>query len=95
MLVDGFISGVAALTAILMCPLATECILLSHASHELGSVVLLEAFSKLGVAPPPLSMGLRLGEATGALLCLPILRAANAVLCDMGTLHETLSLGNR
>jgi nicotinate-nucleotide--dimethylbenzimidazole phosphoribosyltransferase len=93
-LVDGFISGVAALAAILMCPPAINAILLTHASQESGTVILLEAFSKLGVLPPPLSMGLCLGEATGALLCLPILRAANAVLCNMGSLQETLSLGN-
>lgn len=92
MLVDGFLSGVAALAAVCIDPLVADAILLSHASAETGSGVLVAALVRLGVAPPPLHMGLRLGEATGALLCVPILRGACAVLRDMGTLQETLSL---
>ena len=36
----------------------------------------------------------RLGEASGAALALPMLRAAAAVVGEMGTLQEALSLGS-
>jgi nicotinate-nucleotide--dimethylbenzimidazole phosphoribosyltransferase len=91
-LVDGFPSGVAALAAVCMNPRVSDTILLSHASAETGSRVLVAALARHGVAPPPLQMGMRLGEATGALLCVPMLRGACAVLRDMGSLQETLSL---
>jgi len=35
----------------------------------------------------------RLGEASGAALALPMLRAAAAVVSEMGTLQEALALG--
>lgn len=41
---------------------------------------------------PALSMGLRLGEGSGAALALPLLRAAAAMIGQMGTLHEALAL---
>ena len=92
-LVDGFIAGVAALAAVRMEAASAQCLLLSHVSRECGARVLLAELRARGVAPPPpLDMGLRLGEATGALLCVPIVRAAAAVLRDMGTLQETLEL---
>lgn len=91
-LVDGFIAGVAALAAVCMVPAAAECVLLSHASAERGARVLLDALRARGVAAPPLDMGMRLGEATGALLCVPIVRAAAAMLREMGSLQQTLEL---
>ena len=91
--VDGFISGVAALAAAMMDPQATPAMLMSHQSSEAGAGVLLAALRRRGVAlGAPLSMGLRLGEGTGALLCLPLLKAACDVMKDMGTLQETLAL---
>lgn len=90
--VDGFISGVAALAAVCIDRRASGAILLSHSSAEAGSSVLVDALMQQGVPAPPLNMGLRLGEATGALLCVPIVRAACAVLRDMGSLEETLAL---
>lgn len=91
-LVDGFISGVAALAAICIDQRTKRALLLSHSSAEDGASVLLRALMGCGVPPPPLDMGMRLGEATGALLCVPIVRAACAVLRDMGSLKETLAL---
>lgn len=91
--VDGFISGVAALAAVMMDPDAATALLLSHQSSERGAEVLLGALRLHGVAlGAPLSMGMRLGEGTGALLCLPLLKAACDIMKDMGTLADTLAL---
>jgi nicotinate-nucleotide--dimethylbenzimidazole phosphoribosyltransferase len=92
-LVDGFISGVAALAASMMDPSLPPALLLSHVSSERGAEVLLGALRRHGVElPPPLLMEMRLGEGTGALLCLPILKGACDVLRDMGSLADTLAL---
>lgn len=91
--VDGFISGVAALAAVKMDPDISPALLLSHQSNESGAEVLLRALRVHGVSlGAPLRMGMRLGEGTGALLCLPLLKAACDVLKDMGTLADTLVL---
>lgn len=91
--VDGFISGVAALAAVMMDPQAAAALLLSHRSSETGAEVLLGALRQHGVVlGAPLGMGMRLGEGTGALLCLPLLKAACDVMKEMGTLQQTLEL---
>jgi nicotinate-nucleotide--dimethylbenzimidazole phosphoribosyltransferase len=41
-------------------------------------------------AEPLLDLGLRLGEGTGALLALPLLRAAARLLTDVASLDEVL-----
>ncbi len=46
------------------------------------------------IAAPALSMGLRLGEGSGAALALPLVRAAAAVVAQMGTLAEAMALGS-
>lgn len=93
-LVDGYICGVAALTALCAGPLCLpKYLLLTHESAESGAPALMAALHTRGCAlPAPLRMGLRLGEGTGALLCVPMLRAACAVLADMGSLDQTLAL---
>jgi nicotinate-nucleotide--dimethylbenzimidazole phosphoribosyltransferase len=92
-MVDGFISGVAALAAVMMDPGTAEAVLLSHRSSEAGAQVLLAALRRCGVRlPAALDMQMRLGEGTGALLCVPMLSAACAVMRDMGTLQQTLAL---
>lgn len=91
--VDGFISGAAALAAVLLEPSAAAAVLLSHRSDESGAETLLAALRRAGVTTaPPLHMRLRLGEGTGALLCVPMLAMACAMLKDMGTLQDTLAL---
>lgn len=92
-MVDGFISGAAALAAILLEPSAAAAVLLSHHSDERGAATLLPALRAAGAATAaPLHMGLRLGEGTGALLCTPMLGMACAVLKDMGSLDDTMAL---
>ena len=78
---DGFIATAAALAAARLCPAARDHLFASHRSAEPGHRVLLEA---LGLRPL-LDLDLRLGEGTGAALCLPILDAAGAILREMAT----------
>jgi nicotinate-nucleotide--dimethylbenzimidazole phosphoribosyltransferase len=42
-------------------------------------------------AAPLLDLGLRLGEGTGALLALPLLRAAARLITDVASLDDVLS----
>jgi len=76
--VDGFISTVAALAAIRLSPAAAGHCVFAHASAERGHARLLES---LGVRPL-LSLGMRLGEGTGAVLAAPIVRAAARLMSD-------------
>jgi nicotinate-nucleotide--dimethylbenzimidazole phosphoribosyltransferase len=82
--VDGFISGAAALVAARIAPAATGYMIASHRSQELGHGAALRA---LGLSPL-LDLGLRLGEGTGAVLALPLLDAAVAILNGMATFDE-------
>jgi len=83
-IVDGFISGSAALVAAAIAPEATGYMIASHRSHELGHGAVLE---RLGL-PPLLDLEMRLGEGTGAALALPLVRAAVRLLNDMATFDE-------
>ena len=78
---DGFISSVAALVAARLDPTAAGSMIAAHLSPEPGHPLVLEA---LGLAPL-LDLGLRLGEGSGAALSLPLLDAALAVLEEMAT----------
>lgn len=83
-LVDGFISSVAALAAARLCPGAGHWFLFSHASAEPGHRTVLEALT----ARPLLDLGMRLGEGTGAAVAVPLLRMACALHNDMATFAE-------
>jgi nicotinate-nucleotide--dimethylbenzimidazole phosphoribosyltransferase len=83
-IIDGFISGAAALTATALDPAAAGYLIASHRSQELGHGAVLEL---LGLAPL-LDLDLRLGEGTGAVLALPLVRAAVRLLNDMATFGE-------
>lgn len=82
--VDGFISGVAALLACRMNPLVKDYILLSHRSSEPGFMIIEE---ELGLKAP-LDMKMRLGEGTGCTLMFKIIDSAMAVVNHMGRLDE-------
>ena len=81
---DGFITGAAALVAVRLAPALEGFLVASHRSAEPGHRVVLEA---LGLAPL-LELDLRLGEGSGAALALPILAAARDVLVDMATFAD-------
>ncbi|MDR0446317.1 MAG: nicotinate-nucleotide--dimethylbenzimidazole phosphoribosyltransferase [Oscillospiraceae bacterium] len=83
-LIDGFISSVAALTAARLCPRCVPAMLASHVSGEpAGGAVL----SALGLAPM-IYAGMRLGEGTGAVAALPLLDLALAVYRGSSSFDE-------
>jgi nicotinate-nucleotide--dimethylbenzimidazole phosphoribosyltransferase len=45
----------------------------------------------LGCGPPVLHLGFRLGEGTGAVLAVPLLRSAAAIMRDMASLDDVLA----
>lgn len=85
--VDGFIASVAALAALRLRPWVGDGLVFAHRSVETGHGLLL---AELG-AEPLLDLGLRLGEGTGGLLAVPLLRAASRLLTDVATLDEVLA----
>jgi nicotinate-nucleotide--dimethylbenzimidazole phosphoribosyltransferase len=46
---------------------------------------------ELGCGSPVLQLGFRLGEGTGAVLALPLLRSAAAIMSDMAALKDVLA----
>jgi nicotinate-nucleotide--dimethylbenzimidazole phosphoribosyltransferase len=83
-IIDGFISTAAALVAAAMAPGCRDYMVAAHRSQELGHTA---ALAGLGLRPL-LDLDLRLGEGTGALLALPIVRAAVRILNEMATFQE-------
>jgi nicotinate-nucleotide--dimethylbenzimidazole phosphoribosyltransferase len=83
-LLDGYISGAAALAAARLEPGALRWMLASHRSAEGGHAVALQA---LGLAPL-VDLGMRLGEGSGAALTLPIIKAALALHRNMATFAQ-------
>ncbi|HEY5524969.1 MAG TPA: nicotinate-nucleotide--dimethylbenzimidazole phosphoribosyltransferase [Clostridium sp.] len=82
--IDGFISAVAAMLAVRLEPLVIDYILPSHVSKEpAGEMVLKD----LGLTPF-ISCGMFLGEGTGAIAVFPILEMACNVYKDMSTFSE-------
>ncbi len=79
--IDGFISGAAALIAYHLEPKTKEYMIASHCSAEKGHKVILE---HLGLKPL-LDLNLRLGEGTGAALGISIIEAAIKILTQMAT----------
>ena len=73
--IDGFISALAAYTAAKLCPACPCAMLGSHVSAEPAAHMLLDG---IGVKAP-IQAGLRLGEGTGAVLLFPLLDAALAL----------------
>ena len=74
-LADGFISGVAALCAVRLCPAAAKAVFASHCSAEPAARMVLEALGKA----PVITAGLHLGEGTGAVASIPLWDMALAV----------------
>ena len=82
--IDGFISAVAALCACKLCPDAVRYFIPSHASYEIGYKLAMEA---MGLEPLFL-LGMRLGEGSGCPLAFEILDAACAIINDMATFDQ-------
>ena len=82
--IDGFISVVAALCAVRLCPTVREYLIPSHASYEIGYRI---AIDELGLKPL-FNLGMRLGEGSGCPIAMMMLDAACAVMNDMATFAE-------
>ena len=80
-ILDGVISGAAALAAAALAPDVTAACFAGHRSAEPGHAI---ALSHLGLSPL-VDLGLRLGEGTGALLALPLVQSAARALRDVAT----------
>ena len=81
---DGFISGAAALIAVRLCPDVKGYILPSHGSDEPGARFVLD---ELGFFPI-IQAGMRLGEGTGAVALFPLLDMALSVYRDAATFAD-------
>lgn len=80
-LVDGFISSVAALIAVRLCPEARDYLLVGHRSVEPGHLRVLEELQ----VEPLLDLNLRLGEGSGAAVAFPIVEASIRMIREMAT----------
>ena len=79
LLLDGYVATAAALVAERLAPGSVRGMIAGHRSAEPGHAA---ALAHLGL-DPLLDWGMRLGEGSGALVALPLLDAAAAVLCDV------------
>lgn len=82
--IDGFISAVAALCACRLAPLTRAYLVPSHASYEIGYRLAMQAMD----LQPLLLLGMRLGEGSGCPLAFQVLEAACAVMNDMATFEQ-------
>ncbi|HEU5102233.1 MAG TPA: nicotinate-nucleotide--dimethylbenzimidazole phosphoribosyltransferase [Roseiflexaceae bacterium] len=82
--VDGFISGAAALIACALAPAAQPYLIAGHRSVERGHAAV---FARLDLQPL-LDLGMRLGEGTGAVLAQSLCQAACKALDEMATFDE-------
>ena len=83
-LVDGFIMTACALMASRLEPAFMDFAIFCHCGDESGHRLMLE---RMG-AKPLLSLGLRLGEGTGALCAYPIVDSAVRMLNEMGNFED-------
>lgn len=83
-LIDGFISGAAAMVAASIAPESRSYMIASHVSVEPGHKLMLEELA----LKPMLFMNMRLGEGTGAALASSLAEAACKVLAEMATFAE-------
>ena len=82
--IDGFISAVAALWAFRLCPDAAGYFIPSHASYEIGYKLAMDAMGLQRL----LLLEMRLGEGSGCPLAFQILEAACAVINEMATFDQ-------
>ncbi len=84
LVIDGLISGAAALLAVEMKPMIRDYLLAGHSSVERGHRLMLEHMQ----LAPLLDLKLRLGEGTGAVLAMSIIEAALRAHNEMATFAE-------
>ncbi len=82
--IDGFISAVAALCAVRLCPLVRDYLIPSHASCERGYQLAMDALA----LQPMLQLNMRLGEGSGCPLAFQVLDGACAIMNHMATFEQ-------
>jgi nicotinate-nucleotide--dimethylbenzimidazole phosphoribosyltransferase len=80
-IIDGVISTAGALLAKALAPSSVDAMVAGHVGAEPGHRVALEGLGK----QPLLSLGLRLGEGTGAALAMPLVEAAARIVAEVAT----------
>lgn len=83
-LIDGFITAVAALTAVRMTPACVHYLIASHQSVEPGHIFV----NKLLGLQPLVNLNLRVGEGSGTAIALPIVRSAIKIANEMSTFEQ-------
>jgi nicotinate-nucleotide--dimethylbenzimidazole phosphoribosyltransferase len=83
-IVDGYIVSAAAYIAMLIDPSARDYMIFAHQSEEQGHQLLLNLMK----AAPLLQLGMRLGEGTGAVLAVPLIRCAAEFYNNMASFTE-------
>jgi nicotinate-nucleotide--dimethylbenzimidazole phosphoribosyltransferase len=84
MVLDGFISGAAALLAQRLCPPVQDFLFASHLSPETGHKFMLDQLNLV----PVLDLEMRLGEGTGACVLMGLAEAAARLLGEMATFES-------
>lgn len=82
--IDGFISSAAALTAWKIAPRSLDYMIASHCSAEIAHRKLLRYMG----LKPVLELEMRLGEGTGAVLAFPLIEAAVKIVKEMATFES-------
>ena len=82
--IDGFISAVAALCAFRLNPLCAGYMFPSHASREKGYRLAMDAMN----LEPMLNLDMRLGEGSGCPIAFEVISAAESVIAHMATFEE-------
>ncbi|MFW2103363.1 nicotinate-nucleotide--dimethylbenzimidazole phosphoribosyltransferase [Acinetobacter guillouiae] len=90
-IVDGFISSVAALVAVRLNPEVRQWMLFGHQSAEYGHQRLLQELN----ADPLLKLNLRLGEGSGAGAALGVIKLACSLHNNMATFAEAAVIGEK
>ena len=80
-MLDGFITGAAALIAVGLCPAVRDYLIAAHRSVEPGHAFILRQLD----LQPLLDLDMRLGEGTGAVLALNLVEASLRLLREMAT----------
>jgi nicotinate-nucleotide--dimethylbenzimidazole phosphoribosyltransferase len=84
MLLDGFITAAAALAAVRFAERCRAALIAAHLSPEPAHRLILRELE----CEPLLDLGMRLGEGSGAALCLPIVAASVAILAEMASFEQ-------
>lgn len=82
--IDGYISAAAALTAYLLAPATADYMIASHKSYEKGYTLAINAMK----LKPFLSLDMRLGEGSGCPIAFSVIRGACDVMANMATFEE-------